>query len=118
MLESTATYGSMESSDSVKRLCAAASLHYNCKDKSFQQLFPQFVELYIKTQAEKASNLVNSNENSPSFNNNVAQSSAAPSNAAQLKPSNNLFNDSLLDKLVIAIALLSIMFGYFYWLQE
>lgn len=48
MLESTATYGSMESTDQAKRQFAAGSLAYNMKDNKFVELFPQYKVKYFQ----------------------------------------------------------------------
>jgi len=49
MLETTATYGSVETSEYEKRAYARQSLTYNLKSKTFRDLFPEFCE---KPQAE------------------------------------------------------------------
>jgi len=44
MLENTATFGSIETSDFEKRALARASLSYNLKSKTFRDLFPDFCQ--------------------------------------------------------------------------
>jgi len=44
MLENTATYGSLETSDYEKRALARSSLAYNLKSKTFRDLFPDFCQ--------------------------------------------------------------------------
>jgi len=44
MLETTATYGSVETSDYEKKSLARASLAYNMKSKTFRDLFPDLCQ--------------------------------------------------------------------------
>jgi len=44
MLETTATYGSVETSEYEKRAYARSSLTYNLKSKTFRDLFPEFCQ--------------------------------------------------------------------------
>jgi len=44
MLETTATFGSVETSDYEKRALARASFAYNTKSKTFRDLFPEFCQ--------------------------------------------------------------------------
>eukprot|EP00616_Rhizochromulina_sp_CCMP1243_P009960 CAMPEP_0118967690 /NCGR_PEP_ID=MMETSP1173-20130426/5046_1 /TAXON_ID=1034831 /ORGANISM="Rhizochromulina marina cf, Strain CCMP1243" /LENGTH=215 /DNA_ID=CAMNT_0006916703 /DNA_START=70 /DNA_END=713 /DNA_ORIENTATION=+ len=46
MLESDPTLGSIETSSKQRRKLAAQSLEFNCRDKTFCSLFPQYAELY------------------------------------------------------------------------
>ena len=46
MIESNPTLGSIETSLEQKRQYAAQSLEYNCRDKTFCRLFPEYVELW------------------------------------------------------------------------
>ena len=50
MLEEGPTYGSISTSDSVKRKFACESLAYNCKNKIFCELFPDLVQLHNSLQ--------------------------------------------------------------------
>ena len=45
MVEKAPTLGSLETSDAQKRILAAQSLDFNCKDQTFRSLFPDYVEL-------------------------------------------------------------------------
>ncbi|CAF1546357.1 unnamed protein product, partial [Adineta steineri] len=72
MLENTPTYGSMDSTEEFKHLCASKSLQFNCKDKIFQTLFPQYIEQFNKLLAEN--NIINENaqnNNTENNNNNI-----------------------------------------------
>jgi len=46
MIESNPTLGSIETTTTHKRKLAAQSLEYNCRDKTFCRLFPEYVELW------------------------------------------------------------------------
>jgi len=46
MIESNPTLGSIETTTTHKRKLAAQSLEYNCRDKTFCRLFPDYVELW------------------------------------------------------------------------
>lgn len=46
MVESGPTLGSIETSAAQKRKLAAQSLEFNCRDKAFCRLFPEYVELW------------------------------------------------------------------------
>jgi len=46
MLDNQPTYGSIETTESAKRLFAKDSLEFNMKNKNFCELFPELVELY------------------------------------------------------------------------
>lgn len=47
MLESTPTSGSIETTDSVKRIYASQSLKYNCSNSTFCALFPELLDLWM-----------------------------------------------------------------------
>ena len=53
MLEDLPTVGSIKTSDTVRRQCAARSLALNCRNRDFCDLFPELVELHRKRQAER-----------------------------------------------------------------
>ena len=57
MLEDSPTVGSIKTSDSVRRQCAARSLALNCRNRDFCNLFPELVELHRKREAERISKL-------------------------------------------------------------
>ena len=46
MIETSSTLGSIETSAAQKRKFAAQSLEYNCRDKTFCRLFPEYVEMW------------------------------------------------------------------------
>ena len=52
MVQDSPTYGSIETSDAYKRKAALESLEFNCKDKIFNKLFPELVELNVKIKQE------------------------------------------------------------------
>ena len=55
MLETAPTYGSIETSDTVKQKHARESLAWNMKHRPiFRKLFPQFTEIYEKQKMEEA----------------------------------------------------------------
>lgn len=53
-LEATPTHGSIVTTDAFKRKAALESLAFNCRDKTFCELFPALVELHEKQQAASA----------------------------------------------------------------
>jgi len=55
MIESNPTLGSMETTLAQKHKLAAQSLEYNCRDKTFCKLFPEYVELWNQKKLEKRS---------------------------------------------------------------
>lgn len=55
MIESNPTLGSMETTLEQKHKLAAQSLEYNCRDKTFCKLFPEYVELWNQKKLEKRS---------------------------------------------------------------
>ena len=48
MLEDSATYGSMQTSNGYKKKAATESLQFNCANKIFVSLFPELVEINTK----------------------------------------------------------------------
>lgn len=56
MIESNPTLGSIETSTSKKRQYAATSLEFNCRDKTFCKLFPEYVERWEEEKAARAQN--------------------------------------------------------------
>mmetsp|Transcript_6217 Transcript_6217/g.9819 ORF Transcript_6217/g.9819 Transcript_6217/m.9819 type:complete len:225 (+) Transcript_6217:328-1002(+) len=57
MLDTKPTTGSIETSDAMKRKLAGESLEYNVKDKTFRNLFPEYVELYEEREVERKAKL-------------------------------------------------------------
>lgn len=57
MLDTKPTTGSIETSDAMKRKLAGESLAYNVKDKTFRNLFPEYVELYEEREVERKAKL-------------------------------------------------------------
>lgn len=53
MIESNPTLGSIETTAKKKRQYAADSLAFNCRDKMFCKLFPEYVERYEQEKVEK-----------------------------------------------------------------
>jgi ubiquitin-conjugating enzyme E2 J2 len=68
MLEETATYGSITTTDSFKRSCAKISLEFNSKNKVFAELFPELIELHEKRKKELQEEENNENANNSSDN--------------------------------------------------
>jgi ubiquitin-conjugating enzyme E2 J2 len=58
MLESNATLGSIETTTSQKRHMATVSLEYNCRDKQFCKLFPEYVERHEREKQEQKTAVV------------------------------------------------------------
>jgi ubiquitin-conjugating enzyme E2 J2 len=54
MLESAPTQGSIVTTDSQKRKFAYESLEFNCKNKIFQELFPELIEVNKAEQEKRA----------------------------------------------------------------
>ena len=54
-LEATPTHGSIITTDAFKRKAALESLAFNCRDKTFCELFPALVELHEKQLSSRAS---------------------------------------------------------------
>lgn len=48
MLEDSATYGSIQTSNGYKKKTANESLQFNCTNKIFVSLFPELVEIHAK----------------------------------------------------------------------
>jgi len=71
MLETAPTYGSMETSDYVKRDLARKSLAFNVRDTTFAKLFPHYVTMHeqrIRAESEqKAANGSTGSDHSPSL---------------------------------------------------
>lgn len=70
MLENTATYGSIDSTDSEKRKYAAESLAYNIKNDKFCELFPHYkVQHFNNVKQQKQNNNITTDTNTVQHNN-------------------------------------------------
>lgn len=57
MMDNKPTTGSIETTAATKRKLAGESLEYNVKDKNFRALFPEYVELWERREAERKAGL-------------------------------------------------------------
>ena len=72
MLEESPTYGSITSNDSTKRKFANESLAYNCKNKTFCELFPDLLQLHESLESSRpAASEGSGNSSSTSVNKSV-----------------------------------------------
>jgi ubiquitin-conjugating enzyme E2 J2 len=91
MLENTATYGSVETSDYEKRAYARASLTYNLKSKTFRDLFPDFCQ---KPQIDAETVVVDQkNTDQPKTDNDNVRRRHTAGNADRLLEDQDVNND-------------------------
>lgn len=137
MLESTQTYGSVESTDEQKRIYAANSLAYNLKDAKFCSMFPHYQQkdayeqqmsaVRANIQAQKATATATSAAQ-PSTTTTTDGTTATSTNASSAVDTRPLLNDNnqpadnavreaprpnnngIFDKVVIVLVILTIAF--------
>lgn len=136
MLETAATYGSMETSDELKKAYAANSLAFNIKDRHFNTLFPQYKQIYAESLKPKPQQISSSStaaaatatsidntdttpllQQAPVINIDLPAGAAAAAGAPAAPPTDlqNQINQhqqrgSLLDKLIIVLVVSGIAF--------
>ena len=125
MLENTATYGSMETSEEMRRQLAAKSEDWNVdNNRPFNEHFPQ----YKQRREERREHGRKQSDSHTNGSHPAAKAAATPAGAAQAGKAGEAGNgrragagaagkphpDATVDKLVIAIVVVSVAFGVMY----